>query len=153
MTQTRNPSALEAWIRQIMPGETGGATGVLGGIMSSLLPGLMGGGQAQVPAYGTTGGSVSGGYGDSGYGTDGYAQQVPALGTVTTQGRVVGSADWTGNLQGRGGSRLCRRRARGHARSGRGSRARPTVIRTGRGHTTRILRCVGSRSRHNHSLP
>jgi uncharacterized protein (TIGR00266 family) len=34
MTQTRNPSALEAWIKQIMPGETGGAAGgVLGGIL------------------------------------------------------------------------------------------------------------------------
>jgi len=32
MTQSRNPSALEAWIRQVMPGETGGAGGgVLGG--------------------------------------------------------------------------------------------------------------------------
>ena len=34
MTQTRNPAALEAWIRQIMPGETGGAGGgVLGNIL------------------------------------------------------------------------------------------------------------------------
>jgi uncharacterized protein (TIGR00266 family) len=36
MTQTRNPSALQAWIRQMMPGETGGASGaagVLGGIL------------------------------------------------------------------------------------------------------------------------
>ncbi len=36
MTQTRNPSALAAWIKQIMPGETGGAAGaagVLGGIL------------------------------------------------------------------------------------------------------------------------
>jgi uncharacterized protein (TIGR00266 family) len=33
MTQSRNPSALEAWIRQLMPGETGGAGGVLGGIL------------------------------------------------------------------------------------------------------------------------
>lgn len=36
MTQTRNPSALQAWIRQIMPGETGGAAGaagVLGGLL------------------------------------------------------------------------------------------------------------------------
>ena len=33
MTQSRNPSALAAWIRQLMPGETGGAGGgVLGGI-------------------------------------------------------------------------------------------------------------------------
>jgi len=33
MTQTRNPAALEAWIRGIMPGETGGASGVLGGLL------------------------------------------------------------------------------------------------------------------------
>ncbi len=34
MTQSRNPSALEAWIKQIMPGETGGAGGrVLGGLL------------------------------------------------------------------------------------------------------------------------
>ncbi len=34
MTQTRNPAALEAWIKQLMPGETGGAAGgVLGGIL------------------------------------------------------------------------------------------------------------------------
>lgn len=34
MTQTRNPSALQAWIRQLMPGETGGAGGgVLGGLL------------------------------------------------------------------------------------------------------------------------
>jgi uncharacterized protein (TIGR00266 family) len=34
MTQTRNPAALEAWIRQLMPGETGGASGgVLGGLL------------------------------------------------------------------------------------------------------------------------
>ncbi|MBA3287478.1 MAG: TIGR00266 family protein [Acidimicrobiia bacterium] len=34
MTQTRNPSALAAWIRQVMPGETGGASGgVLGGLL------------------------------------------------------------------------------------------------------------------------
>lgn len=36
MTQSRNPAALEAWIRQIMPGETGGASGaagVLGGFL------------------------------------------------------------------------------------------------------------------------
>ncbi|MCA1691481.1 MAG: TIGR00266 family protein [Acidimicrobiales bacterium] len=34
MTQTRNPAALEAWIRQIMPGETGGAGGgMLGGLL------------------------------------------------------------------------------------------------------------------------
>jgi uncharacterized protein (TIGR00266 family) len=32
MTQSRNPAALEAWIKAIMPGETGGATGVLGGL-------------------------------------------------------------------------------------------------------------------------
>ena len=36
MTQSRNPAALEAWIRQIMPGQTGGAqgaAGVLGGLL------------------------------------------------------------------------------------------------------------------------
>jgi uncharacterized protein (TIGR00266 family) len=34
MTQSRNPSALEAWIRQIMPGETDGASGgALGGLL------------------------------------------------------------------------------------------------------------------------
>ena len=33
MTQTRNPAALEAWIKQIMPGETGGASGVIGGLL------------------------------------------------------------------------------------------------------------------------
>ncbi len=34
MTQTRNPAALEAWIRQLKPGETGGAGGgVLGGMI------------------------------------------------------------------------------------------------------------------------
>lgn len=34
MTQTRNPGALEAWIKGIMPGETGGAGGgVLGGLL------------------------------------------------------------------------------------------------------------------------
>lgn len=33
MTQTRNPSALQAWIRQMMPGETGGAGGMLGGLL------------------------------------------------------------------------------------------------------------------------
>ena len=27
MTQSRNPSALEAWIRQVAPGQTGGASG------------------------------------------------------------------------------------------------------------------------------
>lgn len=32
MTQTRNPSALQAWIRQIMPGQTGG-----GGMIGSVL--------------------------------------------------------------------------------------------------------------------
>lgn len=36
MTQTRNPSALEAWIRQIMPGETSGASGV-GGVLGGFL--------------------------------------------------------------------------------------------------------------------
>ena len=34
MTQSRNPSALEAWIRQLAPGQTGGATG---GILGNLL--------------------------------------------------------------------------------------------------------------------
>jgi uncharacterized protein (TIGR00266 family) len=34
MTQTRNPSALQAWIRSIMPGETGGASGVIGGLLN-----------------------------------------------------------------------------------------------------------------------
>jgi uncharacterized protein (TIGR00266 family) len=34
MTQTRNPSALEAWIKGIMPGETGGAKDVLGGLLN-----------------------------------------------------------------------------------------------------------------------
>jgi uncharacterized protein (TIGR00266 family) len=29
MTQSRNPSALEAWVRQVMPGQTGGASGSL----------------------------------------------------------------------------------------------------------------------------
>lgn len=34
MTQTRNPAALEAWVRSIMPGETGGASGgMLGGLL------------------------------------------------------------------------------------------------------------------------
>ena len=36
MTQSRNPSALQAWIKSIMPGETGGASGaagVLGGFL------------------------------------------------------------------------------------------------------------------------
>ena len=34
MTQSRNPSALAAWIRQLMPGETGGVGGgVLGGFL------------------------------------------------------------------------------------------------------------------------
>jgi uncharacterized protein (TIGR00266 family) len=33
MTQTRNPSALEAWIRQIMPGQQGGAAGAIGGFL------------------------------------------------------------------------------------------------------------------------
>ena len=28
MTQSRNPSALQAWIRQVMPGQTGGASGL-----------------------------------------------------------------------------------------------------------------------------
>lgn len=34
MTQTRNPSALQGWIRSIMPGETSGASGVLGGLLN-----------------------------------------------------------------------------------------------------------------------
>jgi uncharacterized protein (TIGR00266 family) len=34
MTQSRNPSALEAWIRQIMPGQTGGSSG-LGNLFGS----------------------------------------------------------------------------------------------------------------------
>jgi uncharacterized protein (TIGR00266 family) len=34
MTQSRNPSALESWIRALMPGETSGASGgVLGGLL------------------------------------------------------------------------------------------------------------------------
>lgn len=34
MTQSRNPSALEAWVRQIMPGQSGGVSGgVLGGVL------------------------------------------------------------------------------------------------------------------------
>lgn len=34
MTQSRNPSALQAWIRQLMPGETGGSSGgALGGLL------------------------------------------------------------------------------------------------------------------------
>lgn len=32
LTQSRNPGALEAWIKAIMPGETGGAGGGLGGL-------------------------------------------------------------------------------------------------------------------------
>lgn len=36
MTQSRNPSALEAWIRQLAPGQTGGASGgVLGNIFGN----------------------------------------------------------------------------------------------------------------------
>ena len=31
MTQSRNPSALQAWIRQVAPGQTGGASGGLVG--------------------------------------------------------------------------------------------------------------------------
>lgn len=34
MTQSRNPSALETWIRGLMPGETSGAAGVLGGLLN-----------------------------------------------------------------------------------------------------------------------
>ena len=33
MTQSRNPAALEAWIKALMPGETGGASGMLGGLL------------------------------------------------------------------------------------------------------------------------
>ena len=32
-TQSRNPSELESWIRKIMPGETGGRSSVLGGLL------------------------------------------------------------------------------------------------------------------------
>ena len=32
MTQSRNPTALEAWIKALMPGQTGGAGGTLGGL-------------------------------------------------------------------------------------------------------------------------
>ena len=32
MTQSRNPTALEAWIKALMPGQTGGAGGVVGGL-------------------------------------------------------------------------------------------------------------------------
>ena len=74
------------------------------------------------------------------------AQQVPTLGTVTTQGSVKGRADRTGDLQGRSGSRLCSRHERVHALRGRGSRAWLAVIRTGRDHTTRLLRGVGALS-------
>ena len=35
MTQSRNPSALQAWIRQVMPGQGGGATGALGNLLGS----------------------------------------------------------------------------------------------------------------------
>jgi uncharacterized protein (TIGR00266 family) len=34
LTQTRNPSALQAWIRSVMPGETSGASGVIGGLLN-----------------------------------------------------------------------------------------------------------------------
>jgi uncharacterized protein (AIM24 family) len=34
MTQSRNPSALEAWVRAIMPGQTGGASS-LGGLFGN----------------------------------------------------------------------------------------------------------------------
>jgi len=33
MTQSRNPSALAAWIQQVMPGQTGGAGGGLGAVL------------------------------------------------------------------------------------------------------------------------
>ena len=39
MTQSRNPSALAAWIRQLMPGETGGAGGGMLGGMGGILGG------------------------------------------------------------------------------------------------------------------
>jgi uncharacterized protein (TIGR00266 family) len=35
MTQSRNPSALEAWIRSIMPGQTGGASSGIGSLFGS----------------------------------------------------------------------------------------------------------------------
>lgn len=35
MTQSRNPSALQAWIRSIMPGQTGGASSGLGSLLGS----------------------------------------------------------------------------------------------------------------------
>ncbi|MCU1377063.1 MAG: hypothetical protein JWN29_46 [Acidimicrobiales bacterium] len=35
MTQSRNPSELEGWIRKLMPGQTGGASGVLGGLFNN----------------------------------------------------------------------------------------------------------------------
>jgi uncharacterized protein (TIGR00266 family) len=35
MTQTRNPAALEAWIRQVAPGQTGGASGGLGNLFGN----------------------------------------------------------------------------------------------------------------------
>jgi uncharacterized protein (TIGR00266 family) len=33
-TQSRNPSELEAWIRKVMPGQSGGKSGVLGGLLN-----------------------------------------------------------------------------------------------------------------------
>lgn len=33
LTQTRNPSAFEAWSRQLMPGQAGGAPGAIGGLL------------------------------------------------------------------------------------------------------------------------
>src|SRR6266446_3032242 len=71
------------------------------------------------------------------------AQQVPTLGTVATEGRVKGRADRTRDLQGRSGSRLWSRRHSGQALRSRRSRASPSVIRTGRGHTRRILMEIG----------
>ena len=33
-TQSRNPSELEAWVRKVMPGQSGGTSGVLGGLLN-----------------------------------------------------------------------------------------------------------------------
>ena len=33
-TQSRNPSELEAWVRKVMPGQSGGKTSVLGGLLN-----------------------------------------------------------------------------------------------------------------------
>ena len=37
LTQSRNPSELQSWIRSIMPGQTGGASGGAGGLLGGLL--------------------------------------------------------------------------------------------------------------------